>query len=158
MDLIRIVTEFATEEACLAYLEKARWPHGVQCVKCDGARISKITTKASKRSKPYVSKRTGKASDHVIPARSLYQCLDCGEQFTAKSGTLFNDSHIPLTKWFLAVTLVTNAKKGMSAKQMQRDLKVSYQTAWHLCHRIRESMQGGASVFAGTVEMDEVYI
>ena len=90
--------------------------------------------------------------------RRLYQCLECGLQFTAKSGTLFNDSHLPLTKWFLAVALITNAKKGMSAKQLGRDLKIKYQTAWHLSHRIREALQGGSSLFTGTVEMDEVFI
>jgi len=149
MDLIQIATEFNTEEKCLAYLEKKRWPEGVRCLnpECGSDKITKFSTKEGKRK-----------NGRKIPARHLYQCQECSLQFTAKSGTLFNDSHLPLTKWFLAVTLMTNAKKGLSAKQMQRDLKVSYQSAWHLCHRIRESMQGGASVFAGTVEMDEVFI
>jgi transposase-like protein len=149
MDLIQIATEFNTEEKCLAYLEKKRWPEGVRCLnsECGSDKVTKFSTKESKRK-----------NGRTIPARHLYQCQECSLQFTAKSGTLFNDSHLSLTKWFLAVTLMTNAKKGLSAKQMQRDLKVSYQTAWYLCHRIRESMQGGASVFAGTVEIDEVFI
>jgi transposase-like protein len=160
MDLIRIATEFNTEEKCLTYLEKMRWPKGVCCIAtdaqgevCGSDKVTKFSTKESRR-KPKAGEKEGR----LIPARHLYQCQECGTQFTAKSGTLFNDTHLPLTKWFLAVTLMTNAKKGLSAKQMERDLGVKYQTAWFLCHRIRESMRGGASVFAGTVEMDEVFI
>src|ERR1700683_1564002 len=130
MDLIRIATEFNTEEKCLEYLEKKRWPEGVRCLnpECGSDKITKFSTKEGKRK-----------NGRTIPARHLYQCQVCSLQFTAKSGTLFNDSHLPLTKWFLAVTLMTNAKKGLSAKQMQRDLKIKYQTAWYLCHRISAS-------------------
>jgi transposase-like protein len=153
MDLIEIASHYNTEAKCLAYLESARWPEGVRCVRskddvaCGSAKISKIVTKESKRK-----------NGRIIPARHLYQCLECGLQFTAKSGTLFNDSHLPLTKWFLAVALITNAKKGLSARQLGRDLKIKYQTAWHLYHRIREALMGGSSLFTGTVEMDEVYV
>src|SRR5690349_14817226 len=99
MDLIEIASHYNTEEKCLAYLEQARWPEGVRCVgshdgvACGSDRISKIVTKESKR-------KSGKAKGRIIPARHLYQCLECGLQFTAKSGTLFNDSRLPLTKWF----------------------------------------------------------
>jgi transposase-like protein len=138
MDLIRIATEYSTEEACLKYLEKARWPEGVRCIGkntegavCGSDKITKFSTKEGKRK-----------NGRTIPARHLYQCQTCGYQFTAKTETLFNDSHLPLVKWFIAVTLLTNAKKGMSAKQLERDLKVSYQTAWYVFHRIREAMKG----------------
>ena len=154
MDLIRIATEYGTEEACLNYLETARWPDGVRCIgkNADGAvcgsdKITKFSTKEGTR-------KTGRK----IPARHLYQCQECGYQFTAKTETLFNDSHLPLAKWFIAVTLLTNAKKGMSALQLQRDLKVSYQTAWYVCHRIREAMTHESGLFGGTVEMDETFI
>ena len=154
MDLIRIATEYSTEEACLTYLEKARWPEGVRCigkntegVVCGSDKITKFSTKEGKRK-----------NGRTIPARHLYQCQTCGYQFTAKTETLFNDSHLPLVKWFIAVTLLTNAKKGMSAKQLERDLKVSYQTAWYVFHRIREAMKGESGMFGGTVEMDETFI
>ena len=152
MDLIKIATEFATEESCLAYLEKARWPEGVRCIAsrdgqpCGSDRISRIVTKGGTRK-----------NGRNIPVRRLFQCLDCGFQFTAKAGTLFNDSHLSLQKWFFATALMTNAKKGLSAKQLQRDLKVSYQTAWYLAHRIREAMESEEGVFGGTVEMDEFF-
>jgi transposase-like protein len=78
----------------------------------------------------------------------LYECLDsrCRCQFTAKTGTVFSDSHLPLQQWFLAVALMTTAEKGISALQLKRELGVGYQTAWYLCHRIREAMEPSTSV------------
>jgi hypothetical protein len=66
--------------------------------------------------------------------------------------------HLPLRIWFMATALITNAKKGLSAKQVERDLDVSYKTAWYLCHRLRETMRSEQSVFDGNVEMAETYI
>jgi transposase-like protein len=146
--------EFAGEQACLSYLEKTRWPQGVRCPKCRGEKISKFTTTESKRSKKYTSKRTGEAKDWKIPARTLYECLDsrCRYQFTAKTGTVFSDSHLPLQKWFLAMALITSAETGISASQLKRELGVGYQTAWYLCHRIREAMEWNTAVREFTSE------
>src|SRR6185312_12649855 len=90
------------------------------------------------------------------PDRHLYQCLDkeCRYQFTVTDGTIFNDTHLPLNKWFLAAAMMRNAKKGLSAKQMERDLGVSYKTAWYLCHRIRKAMSSEGGLFQGEVEVD----
>jgi transposase-like protein len=90
----------------------------------------------------------------------IYQCLEkeCGKQFSATSGTIFNDSHLPLTKWFLAIALICEAKKGMSACQLQRHLGVNYRTAWYLAHRIREAMKEGDFQLSGEVEADETYV
>lgn len=142
--LIDVNKEFGTEEACLAYLEAMRWPNGVECVECGSNKISKITRK--KESK---NKRT-----------KLYQCLSCKAQFSSTSGTIFNDSHLPLSKWFMAIALMLNAKKGLSACQLQRDLGIgSYRTAWYLAHRIRKAMESGElPQFTGTVEVDETYV
>jgi transposase-like protein len=84
----------------------------------------------------------------------------CKQQFSVTSGTIFHDSRIPLSKWFMAISLVMDAKKGISAKQLQQHLGLgSYQTAWHMTHRIREAMQGTAGdLLKGTVELDETYI
>ncbi len=147
MDLIAIATQLGTDEQCLAFIETMRWENGVRCVKCDSDRISKFTTKEGKRK-----------SGRIIPARHLYECLVCGEQFAATTGTLFHDTHLPLQKWFFAVALMVNAKKGLSARQMKRDLGVTYKTAWFLCHRIREAMQSEGGIFGGTVEIDETYV
>jgi hypothetical protein len=115
MNLIDITKGFANEETCLDLLEHLRWPDGVRCLRCGGARISRI-----RRDKENKNKR-----------KRLYQCLDCkGYQFSTTTETIFGDSHLPLSKWFLAIGLMLNAKKGLSAKQMQRDLGIGYQTAW----------------------------
>jgi transposase-like protein len=144
MNLIDITKGFANEETCLDLLEHVRWPEGVRCTKCGSEKVSKITRKT--RSK---NRRT-----------RVYQCLVCENfQFTVTAGTIFADSHLPLSKWFLAVGLMLNAKKGLSAKQMQRDLGVGYQTAWYLCHRIRKAMEeGDLPKFTGVVEVDETYV
>jgi transposase-like protein len=144
MDQVCIAIEFSTEEACLVYLEKIRWPQGVRCLKCGSKEISRIAARAGVRSKKRVN-RNGEAVEQIVPARQLYQCLKCRQQFTVKTGTLFNDSHLPLQKWFYALALIGSAEKGVSARQMQRDLKVTYPTAWYLCHRLREILQGGPS-------------
>ena len=160
--LITVQAELGTDEQALAFLEALRWPDGVRCLEC-GGKVSKFTTKESVRSKPYISKVTGLAKAHVIPARHLYQCLEetCWYQFSATTGTIFNETHLPLRKWMLAVAIMCNAKKGVSAKQLQRDVEVSYKTAWFLAHRIREAMILGDwtdEKMTGTVEFDETYI
>ena len=75
------------------------------------------------------------------------------------TGTIFHDSHLPLPKWFMAILLMCEAKKGMSANQMKRTLGVAHKTAWYLCHRIREAMSdANPEPLTGTVEVDETYI
>ncbi len=168
MNLITVSKKFASTEACLNYLEKMRWPNGVCCLKCgitdkdDKGRevISKFTTNETTRER--YSKRKKKMMTVKVPARSLYQCKECGYQFSATTGTIFHDSHLPLEKWFMAVALIMNAKKGVSALQIGRDLGIpqeNYKTVWYLCHRIREAMQeGGFEFMTGVVEADETYL
>src|SRR6266404_3116537 len=143
MKMIDVTAKFNTDDKCLDYLERMRWPNGVCCVHCGVMNVSTITRTAGK------NKRV-----------RIYQCLEkeCGKQFSATSGTIFNDTHLPLTKWFLAIALICEAKKGMSAKQLERHLGVNYRTAWHLCHRIREAMQDGGDLLTGIVETDETYL
>lgn len=160
MNLIETTKRFGDQESCVNYLEAARWPDGVQCLKCDARHISRITTNAteSKRKDP----KTGEVKVRKVPARIVYQCYACGHQFSATTGTIFHDTHLALEKWFLAVALMVNAKKGISALQMKRDLKVAYKTAWYLNHRIREAMAlietADGEKLEGTVEADETYI
>ena len=144
MKLIDVTKQFTTDDKCLDYIERMRWPHGVGCVHCGSMAVSKIT-----REKKGKNQRT-----------RIYQCLEkeCGKQFSATSGTIFNDTHLSLTKWFLAIAMICEAKKGMSALQIQRHLGVNYRTAWHLCHRIREAMQEGKGLLTGVVEVDETYL
>jgi transposase-like protein len=148
MNLIDVNEQFKTEESCWNYLEQMRWPSGIRCVTCGNNEVSTINRKVGKGTE----NKRGK----------LYQCLEetCKQQFSATSGTIFHDSHLPLTKWFLAVALIADAKKGISAKQLQRHLGIgSYKTAWYLAHRIRKSMEETeGSLFTGTVEVDETYV
>lgn len=147
MKLIEVTKAFATEEQCLTYLEASRWPNGVRCLTCGSKEISRITRKVSKKTD---NKRA-----------QLYQCLEptCKAQFSATTGTIFNGSHLSLDKWYMAIALMVDAKKGMSALQLQRHLKVNYRTAWYLAHRIREAMDDPEGLkLTGTVEIDETYI
>jgi transposase-like protein len=156
--LIDVNKQFATTEQCLNYLEAMRWPKGVQCLACESKEVRKFSTQEGNR------KRTQKNGEVVIvkvPARHLYECRECGKQFTATVGTIFNDSHLPIEKWMLAVALTINAKKGLSAKQLERDLNINYRTAWYLAHRLREAMiipDDEQKHFNGTVEVDETFI
>lgn len=145
MKLIDVTRQFNTDDECLDYLEKIRWPSGVCCIECGSLKVSRITRESKSK-----NRRT-----------RLYQCLEkeCGHQFSPTAGTIFHDSHLPLPKWFMAIALICEAKKGLSACQMQRHLGVNYRTAWHLCHRIRRAMAEDSLVLdAEHVEADETYV
>jgi transposase-like protein len=139
MTLVDVINLFDTDEKCRELLVRLRWPNGVECVRCKMPAVELETEK------------------------QLFYCKDCDYQFTVTAGTIFNDSHLPLQKWFLAVLLLCEAKKGMSAHQLKRTIwgqhKGSYKTAWYLCHRIRAAMKEvDQPMLDGTVEMDETYI
>jgi transposase-like protein len=149
MNLIDITKKFQSDAECFEFLEQQRWPDGVvRCVTCGNNKISRITRKTSATTK---NKRA-----------QIFQCLEktCKQQFSCTSGTLYNDTRLPILTWFMAVEMIMTAKKGMSAKQVQKHLGIkSYQTAWHMVHRIREAMDmKGDSLMTGTVEVDETYI
>jgi transposase-like protein len=137
-NLMSVVSQFGTDDACRARLAELRWPNGVRCPRCpEQTTISYISD------------------------REVYDCDSCRYQFSVTAGTIFNDTHLPLTKWFFATYVMCESKKGVSANQLKRMLGVSYKTAWYLCHRIRKAMVevnpaplGGKGV---TVEMDETY-
>ncbi|MGH9733694.1 MAG: IS1595 family transposase [Candidatus Acidiferrales bacterium] len=145
MKLIDVTRQFKTDDDCLDYLEKMRWPNGVCCIECGSLNVSRITRESKTK-----NKRT-----------RLYQCLEkeCGHQFSPTAGTIFHDSHLSLVKWFMAIAMICEAKKGMSACQIQRHLGINYRTAWHLCHRIRKAMTQDDLLLDGeAVEADETYV
>jgi hypothetical protein len=149
MDIREISEKFATDEQCLAYLQQMRWPDGViRCPECGCKEVKRVDRSPEKRGRN--------------TRKWFYLCGEktCRNQFTPTSGTLFHDTHLPLIVWFHAIALVLNAKKGISAKQLQRDLKIGgYKTAWYLNHRIREAMREGAiPPLGGIVEIDETYL
>ncbi|MGB9086440.1 MAG: IS1595 family transposase, partial [Terriglobales bacterium] len=93
MNLLSVATNFVTEEAAWDYLVKSRWPDGIRCLACDHAKVYQIATQG----------KTGK------PCR-LFECAECRLHFSATTGTLFHDSHLPLQKWFMAMALMCEAK------------------------------------------------
>ena len=143
MKLIDVTREFNTDDKCLDYLERMRWPMGLACLHCGSQKVSRVTRESKSK-----NKRT-----------RLYQCLEkgCKHQFSPTAGTIFHDSHLPLTKWFMAIALICEAKKGISACQIQRHLGINYRTAWHLCHRIRQATKE-TGLLEGIVEVDETYL
>ena len=135
MNMMKLMEEFDTETECRDRLVALRWPNGVRCPRCDSEKIRNSYT------------------------RFQYDCGACGYQFSITSGTIFHDSHLPLPKWFVAIYLMVESKKGMSANQMKRTLNVSYKTALYLCHRIRAAMsESSPKPLSGTVEADETYV
>ncbi len=161
MHLIEVTKKFTTKESCLDYLTALRWPDGVYCMKCGivgDAHFRKFTTKQTERKR--FSKRKQKVVTVKVPSRTLYECKECGYQFSATTGTVFHDSHLPLEKWFQAVAMILEAKKGMSALQVCRHLgipKENYKSVWYLCHRIREATKE-TGLLTGEVETDETYL
>ena len=152
MNLIDVTKAFSTEDQCLDFLEKMRWPTGVRCLACESTKLSLITRTVDPtktRSEKKQNKRT-----------RLYACLECGKRFTPTVGTIFHSSHLPLTKWFMALAIVMDAKKGMSANQLKQHLGIgSYRTAWYMVHRIRKAMvELSLGKLSGIVELDETYI
>lgn len=128
------------EKAAYDYLAKLRWPDGPRCVHCQSEKVYTLNVSSAKR--------------------VVLKCGTCRKQFSATVGTIFEDSHIPLTKWFMAIQFVCSSKKGMSAHQLHRMLGITYKSAWFLEHRIRHAMKqtpyGGK--LGGIVEADETYI
>ena len=135
MNLVELIKDFADESKCRDYIEKLRWPNGVECPRCQSAKVYRILKR-----------------DQLL-------CSSCEYQFSVTVDTIFHDTHLPLWKWFLATSLLCESKKGISACQIQRSLGISYKTAWYLCHRIRAAMlEVAPAKLGGTVEIDETYV
>ena len=135
MTLPEINHQFSTDERCRELLERLRWPKGLECPRCHNQKVVRLLTNAK-----------------------LLWCGECEYQFGVTVGTIFQDSHLPLATWFMAVLLLCEARKGMSANQIKRTLGVSYKTAWYLCHRVRAAMvESQQGKLKGVVEMDETY-
>ena len=135
INLCTLIEQFGSEAKCREYLEALRWPDAIMCPRCQSSKISRIVK------------------------RNQFDCDDCRYQFSVTAQTIFNDSHLPLWKWFLCVYLLCESRKGMSANQLKRVLGISYKTAWYLCHRVRAAMKEvNPEPLDGIVEMDETYV
>ncbi|MFZ0278880.1 MAG: IS1595 family transposase [Candidatus Sulfotelmatobacter sp.] len=147
LNLIALAQHFSDEDKAREFLEKLRWPDGVVCPHCGVIGDAyKLEPKPSKK------------DTHV--RKGVWKCGGCREQFTVTVGTIFEDSHIPLSKWLLAYHLLCASKKGMSAHQLHRMLKVTYRSAWFMAHRIRYTMtqEPLSSKLTGVIEVDETYV
>lgn len=134
MNIIQIYRQFPTNEDCLIYLEKIRWNGTPVCPYC----------KASKST--------------VLPKENRHHCNNCNTSFSVIVNTIFHKTKVDLQKWFLALSLILNAKKGISARQLARDIEVNKNTAWYMGMRIREAMLQDRKMLSGIVEMDETYV
>jgi len=136
MDIVEIFELFSDQDSCIFYLEKVRWGEKPKCPYCK-----------SSNSTP-------------MPKQKRHHCNSCNISFSVTVGTIFHHTHLPLQKWFLAITLTLNAKKGIAARQLARDIRVNKDTAWRIDMKIRDAMRdrGQRNILTGLIEMDETYI
>ena len=138
MSIPEFLTHFGTEAQCAEAIRRSRWPDGFRCPRCAGAQ------------------------HYVVGhgARKLFQCGACRHQTSLTAGTLMEHTKLPLTTWFLAIHLISQAKTGISALALKRDLGVSYPTAWLLHHKINTAMahQEAAHRLDGFVQLDDAYL
>src|ERR1035437_3921053 len=133
-NLAELERRFASNEQCRAFLASLRWPQGWACPRCQNREAWTL-------------------------GRGLYRCRQCRYEVSVTAGTIFQDSHLPLTIWFRALGFVTSQKNGASALGLQRVLALgSYKTAWALLHKLRRAMvRPGRDRLTGTIEVDETY-
>jgi len=145
LNLATLAGMFANETHAREFVEAKRWPNGPVCPFCQSQAIYTLTPKPGSTS----------------PVRAgVYKCKACRKQFTVRVGTIFEDSHIPISKWLMAIHLMTSSKKGISSHQLSRELGITLKSAWFLSHRVREAMRQEPmlGLLSGTVEVDETYV
>lgn len=128
--------DFPDDDACLEYLKSLRWPNGITCKKCE--RVTK---------------------HHRVSKRLCYACDFCGTHVYPQAGTILQDSRTPLTYWFRVIFLMAATRMGIAAKHIERELGVTYKTAWRMCRMVRRMMNGNDSIqqLLGEIEIDESY-
>jgi len=136
MNIIEVFAKFPNQETCISYLEHIRWQNEPICPYCE-------------------SKKNTKRKGTI-----RHQCNSCNSSYSVLVGTIFEDTKLPLNKWFFAIALILNAKKGLSSLQLARDIGVNRKTGWYLQMRIRKAMDQGSDgdLFNGIIEIDETYI
>ena len=134
MNLTEVNKNYNTQTKCLVLLQKMRWGKSVKCTFCQ-----------SKKTKPIKSEK------------GRHTCNNCNKSFSVLAGTIFEDSKLPLPTWFQIITLMLNAKSGISAKEIQRNTGVTYKTAYYAWMRIRIGMLIDDTKLNGIIEMDESY-
>ena len=134
MEIVSTLSHFNTHKKCIFYLERQRWKGTPIC--------------------PYCNSTKSSAKKNEL----RHKCHNCGRSFSVLVGTIFESSKLPLPKWFAAICLILNAKKGISSLQLARDIGVNKNTGWYLQKRIRQAMQENDFYLKGIVEIDETYV
>jgi len=125
---------FPDEPSARAYLESRLWPDGVRCPECKG--VERITTRKD----------------------GYYRCNPCKLDFTVRTGTIFERSHVPLNKWLYAMYLLVTARKGISSMQLAKQIGITQKSAWFVLHRLREACGKDLDKLRGQVEVDETFV
>lgn len=133
-NILDITRQYNTEAKCLSLLIKLRWGKTVKCPYCESKKIRTLKTH-----------------------KGRYVCKNCKEQFSVLTDTIFEEKRLPLTKVFASIALILNAKSGIAAKEVQRNIGLTYKTAYYLCMRIRVGMLMKDTKMNGIIEMDESY-
>ena len=138
MNLISIFNQFPDQQSCIAHLEAIRWPETAFCLLCGSERVARKIERG----------RQGR-----------WNCHGCTSSFNVLSGTIFQQTQIPLQKWFLAIGLMVHVKKSLSSYQLARDLELTQRTAWYMQQRIRAAMANDeGDLLQGIIEADETYV
>ena len=127
---------FQSDADCAAYLARLRWPDGFSCPSCG-------------------------PGDAWLTKRHLYVCAACGKQTSVTAGTIFEKTRLPLLTWFRAIWMLTSSKSGVSAKELERELGISYESAWLMLHKLRRAMVRpgrNGDKLSGDIEVDESYL
>lgn len=134
MNIIEIYKKFPTHSECLTHLEEIKWKGSPTCPYCNSTKSTKTK------------------EDH------RYHCNNCNTSYSVTVGTVFHNTKVDLQKWFLAISLILNARKGISSRQLSRDIGVNKNTAWYMLMRLRKAFLDNSELLNGIVEVDETYI
>ena len=134
MNIIEVYKKYPTQKDCIEHLELIRWRGEPSCPYCKSLNATSM------------------------PKENRYHCNSCNTSYSVTVSTIFHKTKVDLQKWFLAISIILNAKKGISARQLARDLEVDKNTAWYMQMRIRKAMFEQKDLFEGIVEADETYI
>ena len=140
MDLLKVMERFPDQESCISHLEKIRWRGKPVCPHCESGHV-------------------GRREETKIGRIGRWNCHECQVSFKVTCRSVFHGTKVVLQKWFLAISLITNAKKSLSSHQLARDLDLNQKTAWFIMTRIRAEMaKKGGALLQGIIEVDETYI
>jgi len=138
MRLISVIERFRSDEDCLEYISNLRWAKMKYCPYCKSKNVSRHTEKNR---------------------RSRWQCSGCRKSFSPTVNTIFHGTRLPLVKWFIAISIISDAKKSISSRQLARHLDIPVKTAYSVSQRLRKAMLGSKSpILDGIIEIDETYI